>query len=99
MAGTRTAKIGQMAPDWQLRGRKVAAWAHLVCGLIWTFTAVRNAYFPGFLHHRNAAGGNIVFPAIIGFVWLGGALGGFAGIRRNPTGKVESHVTTLFGGH
>ena len=98
-AGTVTIRL--MATDRQLRRKKTTAWINLVLGLLWLFIPLRNIYLPGFLSVAHASepdrGSLAIAQVTAGIIWLAAAWIGFSSIRRNPEGKTEPAVQTLFG--
>jgi hypothetical protein len=81
--------------------RKIAPWLNLTTGLIWIFIALRAAWWPRFpsLSHMSIAHRRSLVPIEVaaGVLWLAAGVAGLFKARRNPEGKVEPAITTIFG--
>jgi hypothetical protein len=81
--------------------RKIAPWLNVVIGLAWILMGLRNLYMPGFLSisHLSDAdkAGLAPMDLVVGVLWLFGGLVGLFQSRRNPEGKIDPPVTTIFG--
>jgi hypothetical protein len=81
--------------------KRAIPWVNLAIGLAWILTALRDIYMPGFLsvsHLSNADKASLApMYLIVGALWLLGGLVGVFQARRNPEGKIDPPVTTIFG--
>jgi hypothetical protein len=92
-------EIGMIRP--MARLRKITLRLFLVLGLLSILTALRNLYAPGLFnisHLSNAdRAGLAPLQLVTGVLWLLAGFGGLFKIRRNPEGKEEPVVKTIFG--
>jgi hypothetical protein len=83
------------------RPRIIAPWLFLVIGLLSIGKALLDIYVPGFLsvsHLSNADRASMApVQLVAGALWLVAGLGGLSKSRRNPEGKVDPVVRTIFG--
>jgi hypothetical protein len=73
----------------------------LLAGLIWLSIPLRNIYLPGFprvAHLSHPHGASLTLLQVTaGVFFLAAAWMGFSSIGRNPEGKTEPAIQTLFG--
>jgi hypothetical protein len=81
--------------------RKMTPWLFLSQGLMWIFTALRAVYWPRLLSfsHLSIAHRRSLVPVELatGLISLASPYRGFSRARRNPEGKVDPYITTIFG--
>lgn len=71
----------------RLRQTKITPWLNLSLALMWIFIALRDIR-----RHSDA-----ILAGVAALLFLTAAVTGFLKSRRNPEGKPEPAVTTLFG--
>jgi hypothetical protein len=89
-----------MALERQLHYRKMTAWLNLLAGLLWLSIPLRNVYFPHFpsvARLSNPRASIAPVQVVTGIIWLVVAWKNFSSVRRNPEGKTEPAIQTLFG--